>query len=788
MSIFDYSSLAYCVVEMFLDDEGQPKDWIYRYCNQAFADIKEYRLEAMIDHSYLSLFPQADERYLHAYYEAAFENKPAGIDVRINGEDYHAAIMPVGRRGFCSCTLYSVAKPVNESDVLDKLSSEYVSMYRIELNSGKYEILRLIADTNARQLVQSNKELYSSFDEFVIEYAKAFIPVDERAEFFDNLTCKEMKRKLIKAEKFTYHYHSISRLGQDKFFEAYAVKGQADEHEFNIFLAFRSIDNIVYEEKEIQDKLQTALDEAKLGNEIISAIAKTYQYISRIDIASDYFEEISNKFEDKTGFVKSGRLSQNNILVYKRIVDDEYQDNFLNFIDLHTLPDRMKNEETIAIEYRTKRGNWHRLRFVEKKRDETGRLTHVLCVIRSISDIKRAEENLQHQIAEAKKDSALKTRFLSNMSHDIRTPVNGILGMIDMADHYPDNLEIQERCRNKVRELSKFLVSLVDDVLMVNRLDSIQNVTQTIDFDLAEMLNRANSCKQIIAAQKNIDYIIDWEKTDMKHMYLTGNPLYVERILLAISDNAVKFTEPGGNVRVWCREVYADEENVTYEFGCSDTGIGMSQDFVSQAFDLFSQENITSRTQYEGTGLGLAIAKKLADKLGGRIEIESHKDCGTTVITTLPFKIAAEFKEGLHQNTDMESVSLNGIRVLVAEDNELNMEIVKFMLEDNGIEIDWAEDGVQAVDMFEKSGLDYYDAILMDIMMPGLNGWDATRKIRLLDRADAPEIPIIAMSANAFAEDIINSRVSGMNQHLTKPLSKEKLVDAIRKGLTKNKK
>lgn len=783
LSIFDYSSLAYCVVELFLDDEGQPKDWIYRYCNQAFADIKEYRLEAMIDHSYLSLFPEADERYLQAYYEAAFENKPGGIDLSINGENYHAAIMPIGRMGFCSCTLYSVAKPVDERDVLDKLSSEYVSIYRIELNSGEYEILRLVADTNARQLVESNKQLYSSFDEYVIEYAKEFIPVDERAEFFDNLTCKEMKRKLTSAEKLTYHYHSISRLGQDKFFEAYAVKGQVDEHEFNIFLAFRNIDNIVYKEKEIQDKLQNALDEARLGNEIISAIAKTYQYISRIDIAADYFEEISNRDTTENNFIKSGTLSENNARVYKNVVDEEYQEAFMNFVNLKTLPERMAQEETIAIEYRTKSGNWHKLRFIEKKRDETGRLTNVLCVMRSISDTKKTEENLMNQVAEAKKDAALKTRFLSNMSHDIRTPINGILGMIDLSDHYPQDMEIQSRCRDKIKDMSRFLVSLVDDVLAINKLDTIQDVKQDIEFDLAEMLNRANNSKQIIAAEKNIDYIVDWERSDMKHMYLIGNPLYVERILLAIADNAVKFTNAGGSVRVWCRELSADDEQVTYEFGCTDTGIGMSEGFVSHAFDMFSQENATSRTRYEGTGLGLAIAKKLADKLGGTIELQSRQGSGTTVLVKLTFKIASGFEEKADVRADVEAVSVDKLKALVVEDNELNMEIVDFMLQDNGIIVEHAVDGAQAVEKFENSEPGYYDVILMDIMMPNLNGWDATRKIRSLDRADAGSIPIIAMSANAFAEDMINSRISGMNLHLTKPLSESKLIDAIRECL-----
>ena len=462
------------------------------------------------------------------------------------------------------------------------------------------------------------------------------------------------------------------------------------------------------------------------------------------------------------------------------MVDEEYQEAFIHFVDLKTLPERMKNEETIAMEYRMKDGNWHKNRFVEKKRDNNGRLTHVLCVIRSISDTKRTEEKLLNQVSEARKDAALKTRFLSNMSHDIRTPINGILGMIDLSDHYPEDMDIQSKCRNKIKDMSRFLISLVDDVLAMNKLDTIQDVRQDIEFDLTELLNRANNSKQIMAAKKNIDYVVDWDKSDMKHMYLIGNPLYAERILLAIADNAVKFTNPGGSVHVWCREVSENEEEVTYEFGCTDTGIGMSEAFVKQAFDMFSQENATSRTRYEGTGLGLAIAKKLTDLLGGAIEIQSRQGCGTTVTVKLPFKIDHVFKQKADVHIDLEDVSVDKLRALVVEDNELNMEIVDFMLKDNGIIVEHAVDGVQAVEKFEKSEPDYYDVILMDIMMPNLNGWDATRRIRSLDREDAGTIPIIAMSANAFTEDMINSRISGMNLHLTKPLSENKLVGAIR--------
>ena len=587
-----------------------------------------------------------------------------------------------------------------------------------------------------------------------------------------------MKKRLLENEKITYHYHSVSKEGKDSYYEAYAVKENVDKSKFYIFLGYRNIDSILYKEKAIQEKLQRALDETRLSNEIISSIAKTYQYISRIDIEADWFEEISNRDRIHMKFLKGGCVSQGNKKICKDVVAEEYQEAFLKFTDLSTLPERMKKEETIAMEYRMKDGNWHKLRFIEKKRDKNGKLTHVLCAIRSVSDAKKKEQMLISQVAEAKKDAALKARFLSNMSHDIRTPLNGIMGMLDQANHYPDNLEMQQKFRDKMMESSKYLLSLVNNILEMNKLEAEEYTDKEISFNLADVLKQANTERQILAEKKNVSYIVDWENSDLTYVNLSGNPVYLERLLAAVSDNAVKFTNPGGCVKVWCKQKKADNEHVLCEFGCADNGIGMSEEFIGHAFEMFSQENQTSRTQYEGSGLGLSIAKKIVGYLGGKIELESRKGVGTTVIMTVPFRIG--ITEPFKKRTVHEGISLEGKRALVAEDNELNMEIVKFMLEDHGIIVDCAEDGLEAVKKFEENEPGYYDVIYMDIMMPNMNGWDATRKIRSMQRPDAGTIPIIAMSANAFAEDIINSRISGMNRHIAKPLDAESVLNVFK--------
>ncbi|MEI3388365.1 MAG: response regulator [Lachnospiraceae bacterium] len=673
--------------------------------------------------------------------------------------------------------------------VLKKLFTEYVSLYRLELNSGKYEILRLVENTNAKQLVGEEHTIFADYDEFTRRYADAFVPETEQEEFLDWHKCENLKKRLQEKESLTYYYHSVSKDGKDSYYEAYAVKGKADGKNFYIFLGYRNVDVILYKEKAIQEQLQKALDEAKLSNEIIEAIAKSYQYISRIDIAKDWFEEIANRDAENMNYKKSGEVFSGNRNVCKKLVAEEYQEAFLKFTDITTLPVRMKNEETIVMEYQMKDGNWHKLRFIEKKRDKDGNLTHVLCAIRSISDVKKKEQELLQQVAEARKDAALKSRFLSNMSHDIRTPINGIIGMTELADRYPDNLEIQKKCREKLVESARHLVSMVNDILDMNKLETEQFVENDIPFNLAAVLNRVNTDQQMQAGKKKIDYVVDWKKSELNHMYLMGNPVYIEKLLTVITDNAVKFTKPGGNVSVWCREISEDDERAFYEFGCSDNGIGMSEEFAGHAFEMFSQENKTSRTQYEGTGLGLAIAKKITERLGGTIEIKSKKNCGTTVTMTIPFKTGVQNLMQYTENVNTEStedIPLEGLHALIAEDNELNLEIAKLMLEEKGICVECAADGKEAVAKFEESEPGYYDVIFMDIMMPYMNGWDATRKIRTLQRPDADKIPIIAMSANAFAEDIINSHISGMNWHLTKPIDADKLMTALKECIRKN--
>lgn len=600
-----------------------------------------------------------------------------------------------------------------------------------------------------------------------------YIPKEEQPEFLWWFSRDNLKSLLKTQVSLTQHYHSYPNAQNHQYFETKVVKVSEDEESCHVLLGFRYIDDIIEKEKAAQKRLQDALDETQRSNETISTIAKSYSAIYHVDLETDTYERISGS----DIIPKTGCASEKMFDVCEQEIAPEYRNIIHQFVDLKTLASRLEKEEDILAEYRMTDGNWHKLRFIVRKRDANGKVLQVIATIRTISEAKRKELNLFFEAEQAKREAEVKTRFLQNMSHDMRTPLNGIAGMLHIADQNPKNLELQKTTRNKVHQSLNYLISLVNDVLDMNDLESDHFTEEEVDFDITELLGNINIDGQQLAQEKNIQYILDWYEGQLSHSNFRGYPIYLSRILMIVVQNAVKFTPENGEIHVWMNEKCLDDSTSLLEFRCKDNGIGMSQDFIKHAFDLFAQEDSSSRSTYQGTGLGLSIAKKLVEYMHGNIQLESEKGIGTTVSIQIPFKLGKPIE---NKTKFTELVSLEGLCVLVAEDNDLNMEIVEYMLERNGIRVVCAKDGQEVIDLFEKSEENKFDFILMDIMMPKLNGLDATRKIRALKRLDAKTIPIIAMSANAFVEDIMNSKLAGMNMHLAKPLDETKLIEALK--------
>ena len=632
-----------------------------------------------------------------------------------------------------------------------------------------------------------NLKQCDNFNYAADQYAVQYLYEKERKEFKDWISTGHLKEQLSWKERITYHYRSKPNPNQHEFFEAQAIKIYQDEKHLFALVGFRHIDDIMEKETTIQNQLKQALDETRLSNEIISAIAKSYCSIYRIDVQKDFFEEVSNDSEIHKLTGNRGCASEKLYQLCDTMVAPEYRPLIRPFLDVSTLSTRLKTEECISTEYRMCDGSWHRMIFIVKKRDESGNVTHVLCTVRSISDSKRREEDLNFAAEAAKREAEMKTRFLATMSHDIRTPLNGIIGMVNMGNQYADDLLMQQKIREKAMESLKYLVSLVNDVLDMNKLQSGDLKDQQLLFDLTMALRELNQIYDEWAAKKGIRYETDWKST-YSHSALVGNPVYLGRILSNIMDNAIKFSQAGSVITVWVEEETLDDGRAIFTFYCKDQGVGMSEDFIAHAFDMFSQESKTSRSRYEGTGLGLAITKQLVDRMDGSIELKSKVGVGTTVIVKILFKIGTQDENCnlSDKSVSLDDYSVEGMRALVVEDNELNMEIARCILEESGMEVTCAADGKEAVEIFEKSEPDYFGVIYMDIMMPRMNGLDAARTIREMKRRDAMRVPIIAMSANAFAEDIINSRLAGMNVHLAKPLDAEKMIVALKQCMADN--
>ena len=346
-----------------------------------------------------------------------------------------------------------------------------------------------------------------------------------------------------------------------------------------------------------------------------------------------------------------------------------------------------------------------------------------------------------------------------------------------MADHYADDMEKQKEYRTKVKAASNLLLELVNDVLDMSKLESGEIVLEEVPFNLSSISREVFAVIEQVAAEQNIRIV--WEKKEITHRDLIGSAGYVKRVMMNILSNAVKYNRENGQIYISCIEIPSEQpEMTTMEFVCRDTGIGMAEEFQKRIFEPFAQEHAGSRTKFAGTGLGMPISKKLIEKMGGTITFESAEGIGTTFVIRVPFKIDLDADKREEQK-DVSENSIKGLHILLAEDNELNMEIAEFVLRNEGADVTKAWNGQEAVERFRKSRVGEFNVILMDIMMPVKNGYEAARLIRSLDREDAKTIPIIAMTANAFTEDRIRAKEAGMDEHIAKPVDAELLVKVI---------
>lgn len=441
---------------------------------------------------------------------------------------------------------------------------------------------------------------------------------------------------------------------------------------------------------------------------------------------------------------------------------------------------QMQAAQNVAPDFRDPKEKVYLMTTLPQNYDRRGRLESVLMVTQDVTAEKERERDYQLQLKKTAEDAEraniVKTDFLRRMSRDIRTPINGIRGMVEISRRYVGDEAKQEECREKIMTASGFLLDLVNDVLNMNKLESGAVTLEEKPFNLRQMVSEIVTMVEGQAWHENVQ--VSCKALAWNHENLIGSPMHLHQVLQNVVGNAVKYNCPGGSVTISCEEKSFDGTTATFLFTCADTGRGMSAAFQQHAFEAFAQEESGARTAYKGTGLRLPIAKELVEQMGGKIHFESELGVGTTFYITLPFRVDPNPPKAESAKPE-QAASIKGAHILLVEDNELNMEISQYILEGAGAIVAQAWNGQEAVRRFSESEPGTFDCILMDVMMPLMDGLEATRTIRAMQRPDAATIPIVAMTANTFSEDEQRSREAGMNLFLNKPVDSVKMLQTV---------
>lgn len=660
-----------------------------------------------------------------------------------------------------------------ERSFLDVLTRKYASVYYVDLKNHVVEILKMDDRTNNVLHITDDVREKLDYEKIVSDYCERFVLKAYQDDFMQSLNRHNVMNELCEAIRFIKQFQTIpNSLGQCHL-QLQIFRVNADSFDGTAIYAFQFIDDILSKEQKYQAQLEIALKNEIENNEILMSLRKIYTDIYIIDLEKNLYKRVSSQMDE-------GTISNWDLIAYiKNNVSLDYIHLLYAFFDNTTLQTRLAKEETIAMEYLDKKGNWHTGRYIVKKRNEHGVATQVLYVTNIISEQKRKEQRLISLVEDANKANQAKTDFLRQISHDIRTPINGIYGLLEIADRNAEDVYKLQECRDRIRTSLSYLMAIVDNVLDIKKAESNEIVLENKTFDLVKLLQEIVSVVELQANDNHLEFINHVDLNNIENPYLVGSPSLLKRVLMNIATNAIKYNRQKGSILLDCQEIGKSDTNVTYQFICKDTGIGMSEEFQKKAFNPYVQEGKDAITSYKGTGLGLSIVKQIVDKMDGKIELNSKENVGTTFVVTLPFQIDEQEEKIVKK--EVFDLDLHGKKALLVEDNALNREIASMMLKDIGFEVLYASNGKEAVEILQNHKPYLFDCIFMDIMMPVMDGWQATKQIRNSNRQDLQTIPILAMSANAFKEDVQKSLDVGMNAHIVKPLTIENIQSALSK-------
>ena len=650
--------------------------------------------------------------------------------------------------------------------ILSGLSRDYTTAFVLNLDTDEYEFV-FNQETNHAQ----EHEEFKAFSDYVDAYASAFALPEFRAVMRRELDSNVIKKHFETEDEYHFSFETLPNAAGLSCFQAHIVKEYEEGSHF-AFLGFRSIDEIVQKERFYKDALQKVNQALQHQLDMITSALPGGVKISNDD--PEYsFKYVSEHFAQMLGYDTPEELMEaSGGTIADLAHPDDLEQGIAQALEQYNEADHYE----ITYRMKCKNGSW---KYIEDR-------GHKICkpdgVIEHWNLIMDKNELVEKTIAleSEKKANKSKSDFLSRMSHDMRTPLNGIIGLMDICMKHPEDRTLVDSSRLKARVAADHLLSLINDTLELSKLENEETKLPKEDFYLPDLLHEVETIAQMRADKECITIHFMDDPYSIPYPNLTGSSLHVKQIFLNLITNSIKYNRKNGSVDCFLKEEKQSDNRVLVDVTIKDTGIGMSEDFLKNIFQPFVQADQGARSQYKGTGLGMAIVKELLDRMDGTIQIDSVENQGTSIHVVIPFEIAEEPAD-VQEVSELPKENLSGCRILLAEDNELNREIAVFLLKDEGISVTEVEDGRQALECFLKMPDGYYDAVLMDIMMPVMDGYQAAMAIRGSGKQDAEMIPIIAMTANAFAEDKRKTMEAGMNAHLSKPLNVPELMDTIRK-------
>lgn len=675
--------------------------------------------------------------------------------------------------------------------ILNALGKDYLTLCLLNLKTERISVLNSSMEISKDAISQSYYDTcYQSIDKYVQE--------DRKAGLREKIDLHTVQKELSEKSEYSVIYQTLLG-GRIKYYQMRYISLEDDEH---ILMTFRFLED---EDAERNEKENRTVEELRKERLFLEVLCRDYISVYYFDLKKDTVEILKLDGNANAGKLLGTEIRRKinyteDMKKYcERYVTKSNQQAFLKAMARENIREVLTKTDRFIYRYESnpnKSGHQHfevqALRIIDKEFDDTAILAfrhidHIIAreeerkeQLKQAIEMEEKSKRLEKEKQDAIEANEMKSQFLSSISHDIRTPINGIQGMLRIADTYPNDKKKQKECRDKIWIASNYLVTLVNNVLNMNRLENKSIDLSEQPFNMIDLLMDITGMADIQIEAQGLHSIVDWKPGYINHRYLIGSAEGLYRILMNLNSNAVKYNKKGGTVYCRCMEKQREGDIIWFEFVTSDTGIGMDEEFLKHAFEPYTQKDNTTLNSFKGVGLGLSIVKQTVALMGGTIHVESKVGEGTKYTIMLPFKINPNPEV---KRKTPEHISLNGVRALLVEDNDLNLEIAKFHLEQENVKVYTAMNGAEAVEMFEKSEIGFYDIILMDIMMPIMDGLEATKKIRSMNRADALAIPIVAMSANAFEEDIKKSLEAGMNDHLIKPLDGKKVIDTIKEYL-----